>query len=79
MVEVFFEHFSSADEFKNNISSDFEDEPIGTNMDIEILHRMYKSGVPLEELVIKGNTVPRGKKPIYGLEAVMNMDKKFKD
>ena len=79
LVEVFFEHFSSADEFKNNISSDFEDEPIGTNMDIEILHRMYKSGVPLEELVVKGNTVPKGKKPIYGLEAVMNMDKKFKD
>ena len=48
-------------------------------MDIEILYRMYKSGVPLEELAIKGNTVPIGKKPIFGLEAVMNMDKKFKD
>ena len=40
LVEIFFEHFSSENEFKENISPDFEDEPIGTNMDIEILYDM---------------------------------------
>jgi hypothetical protein len=47
-------------------------------MDIEVLHQMFKEGVPYEELVKKGNTVPEGKKPIYGIEAAMNMRKKFK-
>ena len=79
LVEVFFEHFSSADEFKNNISADFEDEPIGTNMDVEVLHKMFKSGAPFEDLIKKGNTVPEGKKPVSGIEAVKNMKKKFKD
>ncbi len=79
LVEIFFEHFTSADEFKQNISPDFEDEPIGTNMDVEILYKMFKSGSSFEDLIIKGNTVPEGKKPIAGLEAVKNMKKKFKD
>ena len=79
LVEIFFEHFNSADEFKQNISPDFEDEPIGTNMDVEILYEMFKSGSSFEDLIIKGNTVPEGKNPIAGLEAVKNMKKKFKD
>ena len=79
LVEIFFEHFSSADEFKQNISPDFEDEPIGTNMDVEVLFEMFKSGVPFSELIKKGNTVPDGKKPVSGLDAVMNMRKKFND
>ena len=29
-------------------------------------------------LIKKGNTVPEGKSPVYGMEAVMNMRKKFK-
>ena len=70
---------SSADEFKQNISPDFEDEPIGTNMDVEVLFEMFKSGVPFSELIKKGNTVPDGKKPVAGFEAVKHMTKKFKD
>ena len=79
LVEVFFEHFSTAEEFKENISPDFEDEPIGTNMDIEVLYDMFKSGADFSELIKKGNTVPDGKKPVSGLDAVMNMRKKFND
>lgn len=79
LVEVFFEHFSTAEEFKENISPDFEDEPIGTNMDIEVLYEMFKSGAGFSELIKKGNTVPDGKKPVSGLDAVMNMRKKFND
>ena len=79
LVEVFFEHFSTAEEFKENISPDFEDEPIGTNMDIEILYEMFKSGAGFSELIKKGNTVPDCKKPVSGLDAVMNMRKKFND
>mgnify|MGYP005670774951 FL=1 len=48
-------------------------------MDVEILYEMFKSGSSFEDLIIKGNTVPEGKKPIAGLEAVKNMKKKFKD
>ena len=29
LVEIFFEHFNGANEFKDNISPDFEDESIG--------------------------------------------------
>ena len=47
-------------------------------MDIDVLYEMYKSGTPFEELIVKGNTVPKGKKPVFGMEAVMNMRKKFK-
>ena len=79
LVEVFFEHFSTAEEFKENISPDFEDEPIGTNMDIEVLYEMFKSGAGFSQLIKKGNTVPDGKKPVSGLDAVMNMRKKFHD
>ena len=79
LVEIFFEHFSSAEEFKNNISPDFEDEPIGTNMDVEVLYEMYKAGSDFSELITKGNTVPEGKKPVSGFDAVVNMKKKFKD
>ena len=31
------------------------------------------------ELIKKGNTVPAGKKPVSGLDAVKNMKKKFND
>ena len=79
LVEIFFEHFRSAEEFKENISPDFEDEPIGTNMDIEVLYKMFKSGAPFLDLIKKGNTVPDGKKPVAGIDAVKNMTKKFKD
>ena len=79
LVEIFFEHFSSENEFKENISPDFEDEPIGTNMDVEILYEMYKSGESFKNLIQKGNTVPDGKKPLSGLDAVKNMKKKYKD
>ncbi len=79
LVEIFFEHFNGANEFKDNISPDFEDEPMGTNMDIEILYEMFKSGTPFDELIKKGNTVPSGKKPVSGLDAVKNMKKKFND
>ena len=79
LVEIFFEHFSSENEFKENISPDFEDEPIGTNMDIEILYEMYKSGESFKNLIQKGNTVPDGKKPLSGLDAVKNMKKKYKN
>ena len=80
LVEVFYEHFRSAEEFRTTdaISPDFAEEPIGTNMDIDVLYEMYKSGTPFEELIVKGNTVPEGKKPVSGMEAVMNMRKKFK-
>ena len=40
---------------------------------------MFKSGAPFEDLIKKGNTVPEGKKPVSGIEAVKNMKKKFKD
>ena len=70
---------SNDDEFKNNISYDFEDEPIGTNMDVEVLYEMYKAGSDFSELITKGNTVPEGKKPVSGFDAVVNMKKKFKD
>jgi len=63
---------------KPNISPDFSDEPIGTNMDIDVLYDMFKKGASFEELIQKGNTVPEGKKPVAGMEAVMNMRKKYK-
>ena len=47
-------------------------------MDIETLYAMYKDGSAYEDIVIKGNTVPEGRKPISGMEAAMNMRKKFK-
>ena len=47
-------------------------------MDIDVLYDMFKKGVSFEELIQKGNTVPEGKKPVAGMEAVMNMRKKFK-
>ena len=48
-------------------------------MDVEVLFEMFKSGVPFSELIKKGNTVPDGKKPVAGFEAVKHMTKKFKD
>ena len=78
LVEIFFEHFRSAEEFKKNIAPDFSDEPVGTNMDVETLYELFKKGASFEELIQKGNTVPEGKKPIFGMEAVRNMRKKFK-
>ena len=48
-------------------------------MDIEILYEMYKSGESFKNLIQKGNTVPDGKNPLSGLDAVKNMTKKFKD
>ena len=50
-----------ANEFKDNISPDFEDEPIGTNMDIEILYEMFKSGTPFDELIKKVIQCPQVK------------------
>ena len=47
-------------------------------MDIERLYEMYKSGLPYEEIVKKGNTVPDGNAPVSGMEAAMNMRKKYK-
>ena len=58
LVEIFFEHWRNKEEFKTNISSDFSDEPIGTNMDIDVLYDMFKKGASFEELIQKGNTVP---------------------
>tara|TARA_B100000886_G_scaffold64795_1_gene40495 strand:+ start:1475 stop:2164 length:690 start_codon:yes stop_codon:yes gene_type:complete len=78
LVEIFFEHFHSAEEFKKNIAPDFSDEPVGTNMDVETLYELFKNGASFEELIQKGNTVPEGKKPVFGMEAVRNMRKKFK-
>ena len=48
-------------------------------MDIEVLYEMYKDNVPFEKLIIKGNTVPDGKKAVSGLDAVKNKKKKYKD
>ena len=78
LVEIFFEHWRNKEEFKKNISPDFSEEPIGTNMDIDVLYEMFKGGASFEQLIQKGNTVPEGKKPVAGMEAVMNMRKKFK-
>ena len=67
------------EEFKTEVGTrGFPEEPVGTNMDIERLFEMYKSGAPYEEIVKKGNTVPDGKRPVSGMEAAMNMRKKFK-
>ena len=48
-------------------------------MDVEVLYEMYKAGNDFSELITKGNTVPEGKKPVSGFDAVVNMKKKFKD
>ena len=42
-------------------------------------YKMYKSGSEFSELITKGNTVPEGKKPVSGIDAVINMKKKFRD
>jgi hypothetical protein len=47
-------------------------------MDIDVLYDMFKKGASFEELIQKGNTVPEGKKPVAGMEAVINMRKKYK-
>ena len=78
LVEIFFEHFRSVEEFKKNIAPDFSDEPVGTNMDVEVLYKLFKEGASFEELIQKGNTVPVGKDPVFGMEAVKNMRKKYK-
>ena len=39
----------------------------------------YKAGSDFSELITKGNTVPEGKKPVSGFDAVVNMKKKYKD
>ena len=78
LVEIFFEHWRNKEEIKINNSPDFSYEPIGTNMDIDVLYEMFIKGASFEELIQKGNTVPEGKKPVAGMEAVMNMRKKFK-
>ena len=51
LVEIFFEHWRNKEEFKTNISPDFSDEPIGTNMDIDVLYDMFKKGASFEELI----------------------------
>ena len=45
LVELFFEHWTNDEEYKNEISArGFPEEPVGTNMDIDILYQMYKNG-----------------------------------
>ena len=79
LVELFFEHWTNDEEYKNEISArGFPEEPVGTNMDIDILYQMYKNGESLQNLTKKGNTVPEGKKPVSGIQAAINMRKKFK-
>ena len=79
LVEIFYEHWRNEEEFRTEVGTrGFPEEPVGTNMDIERLYEMYKSGVPYEEIVKKGNTVPDGKEPVSGMEAAMNMRKKYK-
>ena len=79
LVELFFEHWTNDEEYKNEISArGFPEEPVGTNMDIDILYQMYKNGESLKNLTKKGNTVPEGKKPVAGIQAAINMRKKFK-
>ena len=51
LVEIFFEHFRSVEEFKKNIAPDFSDEPVGTNMDVEVLYKLFKEGASFEELI----------------------------
>ena len=38
-------------------------------------HHVAWKTMKYEEMIVKGNTVPEGKKPISGFEAVMNMKK----
>ena len=79
LVELFFEHWTNDEEYKNEISArGFPEEPVGTNMDIDILFQMYKNGESLKNLTKKGNTVPKGKRPVAGIQAAINMRKKFK-
>ena len=79
LVELFFEHWTNDEEYKNEISArGFPEEPVGTNMDIDILYQMYKNGESLKNLTKKGNTVPEGKRPVAGIQAAINMRKKFK-
>ena len=47
-------------------------------MDVEVLYKLFKEGASFEELIQKGNTVPKGKDPVFGMEAVRNMRKKYK-
>ena len=49
------------------------------DIDRKVLYEMYKAGSDFSELITKGNTVPEGKKPVSGFDAVVNMKKKFKD
>ena len=74
LVEIFFEHWRNKG-IQKKCSPDFSEEPIGTNMDIDVLYEMFKGGASFKQLIQKGNTVPEGKKPVAGMEAVMNMKK----
>ena len=79
LIEIFFEHWQNEEEFKHEVSArGFPEEPVGTNMDIDILYDMFKKGESFENLTKKGNTVPEGKKPVAGIQAAINMRKKFK-
>ncbi|MDC3086338.1 VOC family protein [Pelagibacteraceae bacterium] len=79
LIEIFFEHWQNEKEFKHEVSArGFPEEPVGTNMDIDILYDMFKKGESFENLTKKGNTVPEGKKPVSGIQAAINMRKKFK-
>ena len=79
LIEIFFEHWKNEEDFKHEVSArGFPEEPVGTNMDIDILYDMFKKGESFENLTKKGNTVPEGKKPVTGIQAAINMRKKFK-
>jgi len=43
-----------------------------------IKFKIVKNGESLKNLTKKGNTVPEGKKPVAGIQAAINMRKKFK-
>ena len=51
---------------------------ISENEMVDILYDMFKKGESFENLTKKGNTVPEGKKPVTGIQAAINMRKKFK-
>ena len=79
LVELFYEHWKNEEEFEKAVTDGgFPEEPVGTNMDIEILYKMYQEGADYETLIKKGNTVPEGKSPVSGIEAAVKMTKKYK-
>ena len=72
-------HWKNEEEFEKAVTDGgFPEEPVGTNMDIDILYKMYQEGADYETLIKQGNTVPEGKSPVSGIEAAVKMTKKYK-